>query len=52
MISFEVKLFKLLIDGRSVRKSNIIINKVSNKGERGKIFTYSRLTGWKESSSS
>lgn len=52
MTSFEVTSFKVLIDGRCVRKSNIIISKLSNKRERGKIFAYSRLTGWKESSSS
>lgn len=33
MISFEVTSFKLLIDGECVRKSNIIISKISNKRE-------------------
>lgn len=48
MIAFEETSFKLLIDGKCVRKSNIIISKVSNKRERGKVFAYSRLTGWME----
>lgn len=52
MIAFEETSFKLLIDGKCVRKSNIIISKVSNKRERRKVFAYSRLTGWRERSSS
>lgn len=52
MVSFEAISFKFLVDGRCVKKSNIKVSKVSNKRERDKIFTYSSLTGWKESSSS
>lgn len=33
MIYFEVNAFKLLVDGRCVKKRNIIINKVSNERE-------------------
>lgn len=37
MISFEVTPFKLLINGECVRKSNIIISKISNKEREEKF---------------